>query len=116
MAPFDFNYVQDDLLTVVAERPAMPVRLSFDTPQTLAPARVIPVSHPPISAPAPILAPILNDTTLRAMAADRAATIRYDTKIVSNSFAEVLLELLDRNSTLTSVVFIVCYVGLLRSL
>ena len=114
MAPFDFNYVQDDLLSVVAERASMPVRVSFRAPEIVAPTRAIAVSQPP--APQAMGTLMRDDTTLRAVAAGRAATIRYDTKIVTNSFTEILLEFLDRNATLTSVGFIICYVSVLRSL
>lgn len=121
MAPFDFNYVQDDLLNVTPDRSPAPVRVSFRATDFVGHAH----APAPVAAPEPVafmqmqstFRPIQrDDTMLRAVAANRAATVRYDTKIVSNSFTEILLELLDRNATLTSVGFIVCYVCVLRSL
>ncbi len=121
MAPFDFNYVQDDLLSVAVDRSPVPVHVSFSatdfaglaraTTPVAAPATVAFMQPPPVVQHTP-----RDDNTLRAVAASRAATIRYDTKIVTHSFTEILLEFLDRNATLTSVGFIICYVGVLRSL
>jgi hypothetical protein len=119
MAPFDFNYVQDDLLVVTPDRSTTAVRVNFSVTDCVVPA------------PAPALPAELasagfvqtqttfypephDDSMLRAVAARRAATIRYDTKIVTYSYTEILLEFLDRNATLTSVGFIICYVGVLR--
>ena len=116
MAPFDFNYVQDDLLSVVAERSPLPVRAGFHTPEITAPTQAVIASHPRISATQAPVALLRDDNTLRAVAAGRAATIRYDTEIETHSFTEILLEFLDRNATLTSVGFIICYVGVLRAL
>lgn len=121
MAPFDFNYVQDDLLSVTPDCSAAPVRVRFCATDFAGPA----CAPAPVAAPGPgafmqmqpTFRPIQrDDAMLRAVAADRAATVRYDTKIVSNSFTEILLEFLDRNATLTSVGFIICYVCVLRSL
>lgn len=121
MAPFDFNYVQDDLLSVTPHRSVAPVRVSFSATDFAGPARAVaPAARPELVAAMqmqPTFQPLhRDDTMLRAAAANRAATVRYDTKIVSNSFTEILLEFLDRNATLTSVAFIICYVSVLRSL
>ena len=131
MAPFDFNYIQDDLLSVAVDHKPAPVRVSFDATD-FAGRGPAPVFTPAAAMPAASVAepahvalmqkqhashPIQrDDNMLRAVAAGRAATIRYDTKIVTHSFTEILLEFLDRNATLTSVGFIICYVSVLRSL
>jgi hypothetical protein len=113
MAPFDFNYVQDDMLSAVTDRAVTTARSVTTLPESL-----IPSPAKSLSGASNARNYLTRDNNLTRAAAGRAAAIHYDTdcEVEHNSFAEILLEFLDKNATLTSIGFIICYVGLLRSL
>ncbi len=120
MAPFDFNYVEDDLSTglsgptavAVTLQPAMPPAVlptvlngSFVAATADADATDCPLSRRAY--------PLAENTGLGSSifeAEDYAGSLRTD------SYAEYLLQVLDKNATMTSIVFILAYAGILHSL
>ncbi len=120
MAPFDFNYVQDDLLNVATA----PQPVYVQPAHALNSAEILRQLRPQPSAAALQMSrgahfyPNRDAASLRIAAAGRAALATYDTHTNArqeNSYAEMVLEFLDKKASLTSVFVIFCYIELLRS-
>ena len=117
MAPFDLNYTSDELLCGAT----LPERLAFRPRETVAPTQTMAILPPAQITPAPtqaaaIRAYILTGgiSPLHTQVETIGHTVAPDMK--THGYIEYLLQTLDKNSLLTSIVFIGCYAGLLRAL
>ena len=127
MAPFDFNYVEDDFGNGAAGTVAAPVasvavtwhRAELDM-RPAAPRR--PVNEVPVASPFPVppppvwAYPLTIDASILVSEAERVAAAKCLTSMRTHSYAEYLLQVLDKNATMTSIVFILAYAGLLTSM
>jgi hypothetical protein len=117
MAPFDLNYTSDELLRGAT----LPERLVFHPRETAARTETkvflpAPQLTPAPAEAAPTRAYLLVDGTspLHTKAQTFGHTVAPG--MSTQSYIEYLLQTLDKNSLLTSIVFIACYAGLLHVL
>ena len=114
MAPFDFNYVHDDGLNGPTLRaPAPQQNRHVAAPHPL-PAPLV----APAAAPQPRLYPLAEDAPLRPLQwrTDQVHSEDAGVSMRTPSYLEYILQVLDKNATLTSIIFICAYAELLRSL
>jgi hypothetical protein len=117
MAPFDLNYTSDELLRGAT----LPERLVFHPRETAARTETKAFLPPAQITPAPTDAA----PTRAYLLIDGASPLHTRTQAIGHtvapgmstqSYIEYLLQTLDKNSLLTSIVFIACYAGLLHVL
>ena len=117
MAPFDLNYTSDELLRGAT----LPERLVF-RPRENATAAPIVNFLPPVQATparkaipeARTYLPIDGVVRMHTMPQSIGDTTEQGTS--TQGHIEYVLQKLDKNAVLTSVIFIVCYAGLLHAL
>jgi len=114
MAPFDLNYTSDELLRGAT----LPERLMFHPRET-----AVRTETAAFLAPAPTAAAPAQTVPNRAyLLIDGTSPMHTQIghteapTVSTQSYIEYLLQTLDKNSLLTSIVFIVCYAGILRAL